>query len=139
MIPYKDKNGLIGFNTQPPEGGCIRFTIRVCHNNSFNTQPPEGGCRHLPPQGGRYRSFNTQPPEGGCPSSSSCSSFLLKFQHTAARRRLQPTFATLNNTERFQHTAARRRLHTFDVSSTLDKYVSTHSRPKAAAFRICAR
>ena len=35
----------LGFNSQPPEGGCFRRGLRRrrlwC---SFNSQPPEGGC-----------------------------------------------------------------------------------------------
>ena len=55
-----------------------------------------------------------------------------KFQHTAARRRLDPDMRGSATEPMFQHTAARRRLvllHTlyFDLRS-----VSTHSRPKAA-------
>ena len=33
-----------GFNTQPPEGGCLQNLIRFQWRQSFNTQPPEGGC-----------------------------------------------------------------------------------------------
>ena len=56
-----------------------------------------------------------------------------KFQHTAARRRLpdMPVFAT--TMQAFQHTAARRRLLLLCLSATTFAYVSTHSRPKAAA------
>ena len=79
---------MVGFNTQPPEGGCHGFSRTRLHvlvsthshpkvaarpyrtgaplRPCFNTQPPEGGCYRprttwLYP----YR-FNTQPPEGGC-------------------------------------------------------------------------
>ena len=52
--------------------------------------------------------FNTQPPEGGCGETIK-SNFVLKFQHTAARRRLTET---------------PERAEVVDVS--------THSRPKAA-------
>ena len=57
----------------------------------------------------------------------------VKFQHTAARRRL--LFAT-NGYQMgllFQHTAARRRLHVHPGSLPFLGRVSTHSRPKAAA------
>ena len=58
--------------------------------------------------------FNTQPPEGGCD--------LDEF---------------LSNTyEWFQHTAARRRLQMLPVIVIKRAFVSTHSRPKAAAPRI---
>ena len=76
----------------------------------FNTQPPEGGCAGICIVEFITRGFNTQPPEGGC-----CG-------HGGHIRPL----------ERFQHTAARRRL---DLHSNVifQNVVSTHSRPKAAA------
>ena len=55
------------------------------------------------------------------------------FQHTAARRRLlnfHPPFIT---TLAFQHTAARRRLPYVRQPFYDERWVSTHSRPKAAA------
>ena len=56
-----------GFNTQPPEGGCIRR---------------KGWCPVM-------ACFNTQPPEGGCCPISDCRHHPSMFQHTAARRRLR--------------------------------------------------
>ena len=77
------------------------------------------------------------------------------FQHTAARRRLRQYQSILDLRAEFQHTAARRRLraNTIRLISERDgfntqppeggctrlpqgwrhRYVSTHSRPKAAA------
>ena len=55
--------------------------------------------------------FNTQPPEGGCPT------------------RVQMRWVG----SVFQHTAARRRLLDDSVGSGEKEFVSTHSRPKAAA------
>ena len=55
----------------------------------FNTQPPEGGCKvkaHI--FLGDY-SFNTQPPEGGCQVLKTVHKSLFVFQHTATRRWLQ--------------------------------------------------
>ena len=54
----------------------------------FNTQPPEGGwgldyARFL-----RDKSFNTQPPEGGWQPEMVKITITIRFQHTAARRRL---------------------------------------------------
>ena len=54
--------------------------------------------------------FNTQPPEGGWISGTEKSSFLVEFQHTAARRRLAAGLGHTNSRGMFQHTAARRRL-----------------------------
>ena len=76
------------FNTQPPEGGC-RFTAsRYTHISSFNTQPPEGGCDETKYAPGEKVRFNTQPPEGGCRCHSQAGKASNMFQHTAARRRL---------------------------------------------------
>ena len=123
------------FNTQPPEGGCLtlptlqriynafqhtaarrrlprpqeRVSIYAC----FNTQPPEGGCTGKTPKQRSKRCFNTQPPEGGCPTLRLMGQGLVRFQHTAARRRLPANGGT-------------------DYAI---KMVSTHSRPKAAARR----
>ena len=123
------------FNTQPPEGGCkmsFGFTsFTVC----FNTQPPEGGCifcyfrrgcvlrvsTHSRPKAAATSislqrtppsRFNTQPPEGGCKQ----------------MEKLELNFHL------FQHTAARRRLPCSDIQSFHFISVSTHSRPKAAAY-----
>ena len=57
------------------------------------------------------RCFNTQPPEGGCEVALGDLPEVYVFQHTAARRRLP------------------QRNHTADTGA----WVSTHSRPKAAA------
>ena len=192
---------VVGFNTQPPEGGCInkaKFKISVM---SFNTQPPEGGCRppvillplqqlfqhtaarrrlpacaaailpkvsfqhtaarrrlrwpdachrHLlagfntqPPEGGcRFfrvlflwmRSFNTQPPEGGCTIIRDPKNIVFKFQHTAARRRLR-VFYEAKDGEILVSTHSRPKAAAF-WRKFLTRYVlpvSTHSRPKAAA------
>ena len=56
------------FNTQPPEGGWLRVTAPLAVLSCFNTQPPEGGWEHA------------------FPNIALC----LLFQHTAARRRLEP-------------------------------------------------
>ena len=77
----------------------------------FNTQPPEGGCGRRWLCGRCGKCFNTQPPEGGCASQKYIILTELKFQHTAARRRLRQLIA------QYQH----------------KRKVSTHSRPKAAA------
>ena len=78
---------------------------------------------------------------------------LLRFQHTAARRRLRGTSSAWIHVSLFQHTAARRRLadnqsnaasnHGFNTQppeggwqlllyTAVRTIVSTHSRPKAA-------
>ena len=81
------------------------------NTSSFNTQPPEGGCAHQKTTPQAMPGFNTQPPEGGC------------------LRRI----AKNNGYKAFQHTAARRRLLSDLADYAAHGYVSTHSRPKAAA------
>ena len=76
----------------------------------FNTQPPEGGWSSSIYQYRSKYSFNTQPPEGGWSAMASATVLPRLFQHTAARRRLDPIYQTTNQTIQFQHTAARRRL-----------------------------
>ncbi len=57
---------------------------------------------------------------------------LPKFQHTAARRRLDNELGMPIPKSQFQHTAARRRLGPIDEALLDSLLVSTHSRPKAA-------
>ena len=58
----------------------------------------------------RNISFNTQPPEGGWTGVLDVVEALIKFQHTAARRRLVSSRVRTSCSVLFQHTAARRRL-----------------------------
>ena len=54
--------------------------------------------------------FNTQPPEGGWFPDFGNLVSQISFQHTAARRRLDPMPSICIGNPMFQHTAARRRL-----------------------------
>ena len=67
------------------------------------------------------------------PSTTFCSETM--FQHTAARRRLQQTAQCNRVLVVFQHTAARRRLLSPQIQLTFQGSVSTHSRAEAAACR----
>ena len=58
------------------------------------------------------------------------------FQHTAARRRLQMCKYAFTLGRGFQHTAARRRLLFWLFFVLYQWFVSTHSRPKAAASKL---
>ena len=86
------------------QGSILRSTM------GFNTQPPEGGWFQSAISLDSYKGFNTQPPEGGWISMFMLDGPHIKFQHTAARRRLEVDF------QRYDLVAL----------------VSTHSRPKAA-------
>ena len=77
----------------------------------FNTQPPEGGCRGL---GG--------PGFGRCVST-----------HSRPKAAALVALVFPVGEGQFQHTAARRRLQPAPTVNLLRLEVSTHSRPKAAA------
>ena len=62
--------------------------IGVGVGGSFNTQPPEGGWTILHLGDFTDNRFNTQPPEGGWQWKTMDNTFVMLFQHTAARRRL---------------------------------------------------
>ena len=79
-------------------------------------------------------SFNTQPPEGGCGFFIASKTGWSMFQHTAARRRLLDGWTLTTTSKWFQHTAARRRLLFPSLINVYLSGVSTHSRPKAAAW-----
>ena len=79
-----------GFNTQPPEGGWISIAKEHYQIKRFNTQPPEGGWQLEYPVACISGGFNTQPPEGGWGREQDAVTLVQRFQHTAARRRLEP-------------------------------------------------
>ena len=56
----------------------------------FNTQPRGGGCSRCFNRRYRHNGFNTQPRGGGCLFSMLLPFCALRFQHTAAWRRLLP-------------------------------------------------
>ena len=126
------------FNTQPPEGGC-RFET---HLRQMSERFQHTAARRRLPRIARRlarcpRCFNTQPPEGGCPEDVALPNIVRVSTHS------RPKAAADNNcvwqffSIRFQHTAARRRLRdTYIVVAQLSP-VSTHSRPKAAAYVRC--
>ena len=65
---------MVGFNTQPPEGGWLIRRLMGMLRWRFNTQPPEGGWGFSGGDEAGCNGFNTQPPEGGwfCRSSIGC-------------------------------------------------------------------
>ena len=65
--------------------------------------------------------FNTQPPEGGWRLTITFSKRRLRFQHTAARRRLGQVEAVGQVQILFQHTAARRRLGSQGENSATER------------------
>ena len=121
-----------GFNTQPPEGGwvaCCRFLQFL---RCFNTQPPEGGWLLYLQRQNPLFGFNTQPPEGGWNQACGVKLSAVVSTHSrpkaAGSLKVRPFSVPL----RFQHTAARRRLANSANALAELPLVSTHSRPKAA-------
>ena len=146
---------MAGFNTQPPEGGCVpRPSFRPADVVSTHSRPkaaayPEGIIIF-------YDSVSTHSRPKAAARTVWCSVLIVRFQHTAARRRLHRRLAFLPLSYEFQHTAARRRLPAHGSSRAkasagfntqppeggckrcasrclTGSLVSTHSRPKAAA------
>ena len=108
-----------------PDGGAVA-------QRSFNTQPPEGGCRIARAEPKNHPSFNTQPPEGGCGYACRLLSNARVSTHSRPKA-AAPTISRLSKLLKFQHTAARRRLRGILTAPGHIDRVSTHSRPKAAA------
>ena len=77
------------FNTQPPEGGCVGTYQFVAQWGGFNTQPPEGGCL-TPILANLKSSVSTHSRPKAAAFIGQPFRFFRLFQHTAARRRLQP-------------------------------------------------
>ena len=107
------KRGDDGFNTQPPEGGwplCFAFSTmpkpfqhtaarrRLANYSNPALLLSKVSTHSRPKAAGPMRNinyfsfwrFNTQPPEGGWLTASNHTRFSCTFQHTAARRRLEP-------------------------------------------------
>ena len=122
-----------GFNTQPPEGGCLILPILQKSAQKFQHTAARRRLRRFILSPCKPCCFNTQPPEGGCARPHGTMPAWTEFQHTAARRRLLIRCSGGFCLGAFQHTAARRRLPDVMVYLCEKSQVSTHSRPKAAA------
>ena len=124
----------MGFNTQPPEGGCEWTETRAVGAKLFQHTAARRRLRRNAPQphythivsthsrpkaaalnkiriAVKVYSFNTQPPEGGCTLARQCKMRIKSFN-------TQPPEGGCTET---------------GVNNTPTLIVSTHSRPKAAA------
>ena len=83
---------MTGFNTQPPEGGWR--APNGCHTsaNGFNTQPPEGGWLANPKSLSQQGVSTHSRPKAAGPKPPKPINRGKRFQHTAARRRLELIF-----------------------------------------------
>ena len=109
-----------------------RFNATLLPVRSFNTQPPEGGWQGCKKSVMIDVGFQHTAARRRLAKTSTNTALAVLFQHTAARRRLADGQVNQSLSQRFQHTAARRRLGSFPNMITLNVFVSTHSRPKAA-------
>ena len=98
-----------GFNTQPPEGGCksaeVHTKIRTFQHTAARRRLDFGGSSV-----GSLGGFNTQPPEGGCRLKTVQQQSIQVSTHSRPKAAARKTACHLIHT-RFQHTAARRRLN----------------------------
>ena len=144
------------FNTQPPEGGCLRKRDKAylfyafqhtatrrwlpiiifrpsAISMSFNTQPPEGGCVKLLEPAHNLPCFNTQPPEGGCFANVYHNGRVICVSTHSHPKVAAILILILLILFMFQHTATRRWLLQLDKHKIFRLAVSTHSHPKVAA------
>ena len=142
------------FNTQPPEGGCRLFHV-ICRQAVVSTHSrPKAAAADIATNGLTIVFQHTAARRRLLYSCRSIKPIMM-FQHTAARRRLPNSERLKKRVGVFQHTAARRRLPcALPASIGLQRFntqppeggcelrsifarrlgwVSTHSRPKAAA------
>ena len=125
----------VSTHSRPKAAGVSVKRLTSCMT-SFNTQPPEGGWLDCSDVAALKNRFQHTAARRRLDSGAMDSPILARFQHTAARRRLGAGLPIDGTEQWFQHTAARRRL--VQVVSPHDDVgsVSTHSRPKAAGFGV---
>ena len=123
---------MVGFNTQPPEGGWKKISLGDKDVDVSTHSRPRAAGPTFAFSANACKGFNTQPPEGGWTRKCTEHGEYLAFQHTAARGRLEERTVVLILGLPFQHTAARGRLVNGDGKNQAVIDVSTHSRPRAA-------
>ena len=123
-----------GFNTQPPEGGCITSSNFATIATSVSTHSrPKAAAVLASVFIATERAFQHTAARRRLLIPPTMIGATSRFQHTAARRRLLGALRLISSYDEFQHTAARRRLLGQSIYSDYKLNVSTHSRPKAAA------
>ena len=96
-----------------PKAAAAACLCRIAMGDCFNTQPPEGGCKLANWRTALLRGFNTQPPEGGC---------------------RQKTLFFCPNGQSFNTQPPEGGCYAEQHLNVTTIEVSTHSRPKAAAW-----
>ena len=132
-VPVVKLHDVRCFNTQPPEGGCAQTAPRAIRGKVSTHSRPKAAVSENFASNSTVVSTHSRPKAAGHRVAKTTGR--LRFQHTAARRRLACNPKTSTSSSRFQHTAARRRL-TGDSGGKTGKPVSTHSRPKAAGAKF---
>ena len=110
---------VVSTHSRPKAAGCVKTRLYIPPIVSTHSRPKAAGCLvdHFEK---KKRCFNTQPPEGGWFGACKRARKGRRFQHTAARRRLERRIKIKRRIKRFQHTAARRRLAIGDLYKTVD-------------------
>ena len=120
----------VSTHSRPKAAGNEHAAAALGDSVSTHSRPKAAGfCRYS--AGFSNRCFNTQPPEGGWAETREDPAAFIVSTHSrpkaAGKSRRQNAGRV-----KFQHTAARRRLVLLNVYYRPDMAVSTHSRPKAA-------
>ena len=129
---------VVSTHSRPKAAGLIHV-FAVCPDRVSTHSRPKAAGAPLHPQPLQPLRFNSQPPEGGWLRWPPAPLKLLRFQLTAARRRLGHDNDGRGVAKMFQLTAARRRLAIQPPRRRKKAHVSTHSRPKAAGGQGPAR
>ena len=115
-----------------PKAAAWRINTTVAGLSCFNSQPPKGGCAVTVAHGLGGASFNSQPPKGGCPSLTYNCDGMRQFQLTAAQRRLPFRWRPNGAKRSFNSQPPKGGCQSVTIYRQI-MFVSTHSRPKAAA------
>ena len=126
------KTYTVSTHSRPKAAAYVLTGVRSSNMVSTHSRPKAAAVELLNDVQG-LASFNSQPPEGSCRMTPCRQLAPFLFQLTAARRQLQYHLSNPPETMLFQLTAARRQLRPVIVNIVTNRFVSTHSRPKAAA------
>ena len=122
----------VSTHSHPKVAACVTCQEEIEHYG-FNTQPPEGGCVSSPQMAVPVIPFQHTATRRWLLQNHMNRYKVSQFQHTATRRWLRFVSRFCLFSGLFQHTATRRWLLEVAVRSAQIIQVSTHSHPKVAA------
>ena len=120
----------VSTHSRPKAAGSLNQQTILFYKVSTHSRPKAAGDNAISSGAAIIVSTHSRPKAAGAAIVRPL--ILPKFQHTAARRRLDNELGMPIPKSQFQHTAARRRLGPIDEALLDSLLVSTHSRPKAA-------